>query len=85
VPPGLAELRRNVEEHAIKTAVQNAHRLAGSAANLGATALRTVLLEIERAAADGDWAQAAERLDGLDRTWNTVQQALRDLLPKPPP
>ena len=84
VPPGLAELRRNVEQHAIKAAVQNAHRLAGSAANLGATALRSVLLEIEKAAGDGDWTQAAQRLDGLDREWNTVQQALRDLLPKAP-
>ncbi len=85
IPPALAELHRNVQQQAAKAAAQNAHRLAGSAANLGAVTLRTILAEIEKAAGDGDWALATQRLDGLDREWNAVQQAFRDLLPKDTP
>ncbi|HEY8995282.1 MAG TPA: PAS domain S-box protein [Lacunisphaera sp.] len=84
MPATLAQLHHHIKQQAATDATQTAHRLAGAAANLGATALRAMLLEIEQAADKGDWPKVQRRLADLDRTWALVQQALGDLLPKPP-
>jgi HPt (histidine-containing phosphotransfer) domain-containing protein len=61
-----------------------AHRLAGSAANLGALRLREVLQKLEKETSRGDRAAALRRLADLDREWELVQNALLSQLPKTP-
>jgi PAS domain S-box-containing protein len=84
MPATLEQLRGHLAHKATKETVQTAHRLAGAAANLGATGLRSLLLQIERAAEQGDWTGSQRRTADLDREWALVQQALTDLLSKPP-
>jgi CheY-like chemotaxis protein len=82
MPGSVAQLRHRIEQQASGDAVESAHRLAGAAANLGATKLRSVVQDIEQAARAMDWSRAVHRLTDLDREWSKVQQALRELLPK---
>jgi HPt (histidine-containing phosphotransfer) domain-containing protein len=85
MPATFEQLRGHVGQRSAKETIQTAHRLAGAAANLGATGLRALLLEIEHAAEQADWPGALRRSAKLDREWALVQQALSALLPKPPP
>ena len=56
--------------------VTAAHRLAGSAANLGAGPFRDVALAVESAARAGEWDVVAERLPELEREWARLRLAL---------
>jgi len=53
-----------------------AHRLAGSAANLGAASFRAAALELEMAARAAAWAEVPGRLDGLQLEWARLRAAL---------
>ena len=79
VPPGLAQLHALLEQRTGTEAVLLAHRLAGSAANLGAGAFRGVLQDIEAAARRTDWEAAARLRPDLDRQWQMVRDALTQL------
>ena len=79
IPPGLARLGALVEQRDPAEVAHHAHRLAGSAANLGAAAFREVLQNIESAARQSDWAAAARLRPDLDRQWQLVRDALRHL------
>src|SRR6187402_774563 len=61
VPPDLARLLVLVQQRASVEVAQLAHRVAGSAASLGALALRQVLHELEQAGRKSDWP-AADRV-----------------------
>ncbi|RYZ95757.1 MAG: Hpt domain-containing protein [Proteobacteria bacterium] len=56
-----------------------AHSLKSSFANLGATDLSRVCMEIEQGARRGDLGGAAERLGELKAGFPAVEQALREL------
>ena len=79
LPSPLARLGALVEQRDPAEVAHHAHRLAGSAANLGAAAFREVLQNIESAARQSDWAAAARLRPDLDRQWQLVRDALRHL------
>ncbi|AOS43868.1 Sensory/regulatory protein RpfC [Lacunisphaera limnophila] len=81
MPPSLGRLRSELEARHAAEVASLAHRLAGSAASLGAGPLRALLLGLEQAAHAGDWAAADGHGSGLDRQWQLVQDALRALRP----
>ena len=78
-PAGLGKLQSLLEQRAAGEVVQLAHRLAGSAANLGAGAFRRVLQDIEAAARLPDWKTAARLRPDLDRQGQLVLAALEHL------
>jgi CheY-like chemotaxis protein len=79
LPVGVVRLQNLVDTQAGPELAQAAHRLAGSAASLGAMPLRTLLLALEQAARKGDWAAVARQRSELDRQWRLLQDALRAL------
>jgi CheY-like chemotaxis protein/nitrogen-specific signal transduction histidine kinase len=83
MPGAIAALHGNRTGQAWTDLAQNAHRLAGASANLGAAALRAVLQDLEQAATRTDWPEVAHRLASLDREWSLVQQALSELRSPP--
>ena len=56
-----------------------AHRLAGSAANLGALGLRQSLQELEYAGRKAEWPAADRGRLVLEREWNSAREALHSL------
>lgn len=54
-----------------------AHRIAGSAATLGAVELRTGLLKVEEAAKVGNSDAMAYAIDGLSATWSATRPQMR--------
>ena len=84
VPLDLARLHVMVEQRAATEASQLAHRLAGSAASLGAISLRLMLHKLEHAARKADWP-AADRVSAtLDQEWAGTHTALRKISGRPP-
>ena len=79
LPAGLGKLQALLEQRAAAEVVHIAHRLAGSAANLGAEALRQTLQDIEAAARQPDWEAAARLRPDLDRQGQLVLDALEHL------
>jgi len=84
VPPDLARLRVMVQQRAAAEVAQLAHRVAGSAASLGAISLRLVLHEIEQAGRKADWVAADRILATLDQEWAGTREALQKLSTRPP-
>lgn len=83
VPPDLARIQLLVQQRAGAEVAQLAHRVAGSAASLGAITLRLVLHELEQAGRKADWP-AAERIAAtLDQEWAGTREALRQLSGRP--
>jgi HPt (histidine-containing phosphotransfer) domain-containing protein len=85
VPASLERLLALMEQRAAVETGQLAHRLAGSAANLGAASFRKALQEIEAAARGPDWAATARLRADLDRHWQLVRDALKQLHPPSAP
>jgi PAS domain S-box-containing protein len=85
IPLAITQLRTQAKQKAANEVVHVAHRLAGSAANLGATSLRAILQDIEHAGRAEDWTQLPAQLANLDREWSLVQQALRHVLAESAP
>ena len=79
VPPDLARLHGLVERRDGPEVAQLAHRLAGSAANLGATGLRQALQDLEYAGRKAEWPAADRARLALDREWTSVREALQSL------
>ncbi len=77
LPRGMAELQRLAGSRAGDELAQLAHRLAGSAASLGALAVRMLLLRVEQSARASDWPAVAAHCSELDRQFGLVQVALR--------
>jgi signal transduction histidine kinase/CheY-like chemotaxis protein len=79
LPVGFVRLQNLADTQAGPELAQAAHRLAGSAASLGAIPLRTVLLGMEQSARQADWPAVARQRSELDRHWRLLQDALRAL------
>jgi HPt (histidine-containing phosphotransfer) domain-containing protein len=85
VPPDLARLEIMVRQRAAAEVAQLAHRVAGSAASLGAISLRQVLHELEQAGRKGDWAAADRTFGTLGPEWAATCAALRNAARRPAP
>lgn len=83
VPPDLARLRFMVQQRTGAEVAQLAHRVAGSAASLGALSLRQVLHDLEQAGRKADWTSADRLLAALDQEWAATQLALRNAAARP--
>jgi CheY-like chemotaxis protein/HPt (histidine-containing phosphotransfer) domain-containing protein len=73
--------------HTLADIAKQAHRIAGSAATLGAVELRGRLLAIETAAKASDTAQLAQEIDALPAIWERSRghmQAERRAAPREP-
>jgi PAS domain S-box-containing protein len=79
LPPDLARLHGSVERRDGAEVAQVAHRLAGSAANIGATGLRQTLQELEYAGRKAEWPAADRARVALNRDWEAVREALQSL------
>jgi CheY-like chemotaxis protein/HPt (histidine-containing phosphotransfer) domain-containing protein len=84
LPPDLQRLQAAVEQRNGAEVAQLAHRLAGSAANIGATGLRQALQDIEYAGRKAEWPAADRGRVALDREWQAVREALQALQPTTP-
>lgn len=74
----LAEIRGAVEAADAELLRTSAHRLKGSALNLGAVAVGALCLELELQGGGGDPAAAERRLSELARALDAATAALRD-------
>jgi len=83
LPPELARLQAAVAQRNGAEAAQLAHRLGGSAANIGAPGLRQALQAIEHAGRKAEWPAADRGRVALDREWESVREALQALQPTP--
>ncbi len=79
LPPEIERLRAAVTERSGPTVAHLAHRLAGSAANIGATGLRQALQDLEYAGRKPDWPAADRFRAALDREWESVRAALQSI------
>ena len=79
LPVDIVRLHALVEQRTGAELVQLAHRLAGSAASLGAVSLRVTLQAMEQAGRKGDWSDAESLRPGLDHQWHLVRDALQKL------
>jgi HPt (histidine-containing phosphotransfer) domain-containing protein len=70
----LAELERAQEKEEF---VLLAHRLSGSAVNLGGTAMREAGLELEQAARRGDWKSVSAKRADFETHWRSLAAVLR--------
>ncbi|MBS8228429.1 ATP-binding protein [Vannielia litorea] len=71
----LGFLESSAEEDLVETAART-HKIAGSAATLGAVALRSALVAIEEAAKTGDGAALRDGIAALPRVWSETRPAL---------
>jgi len=78
-PAVLAELAEHAAARQGDRVAHLAHRLAGSAGNLGAGGLRTEALALEEAVRRGDWSGAAGRLDAVRGEWERLGPGLEAL------
>ncbi|MCL4143869.1 UNVERIFIED_CONTAM: hypothetical protein GTU68_054713 [Idotea baltica] len=62
--------------HPMETIAHHAHKIAGSAATLGATKLRAILLKVENAAKEESVAPLTEELDKLPEIWAETKNSL---------
>ena len=85
VPPELARLQAAVQKRAGAEVAQLAHRVAGSAASLGAITLRLVLHELEQAGRKADWDTADRVCTTLEREWQMTRDALQKSASRPAP
>ncbi len=79
MPPDLARLQQLVENRRGDEAMKLAHRLAGSAANMGTQVLCQRLRDLEEAARAGDWLAIDQVQAGLESDWRAVCGALEKL------
>jgi CheY-like chemotaxis protein/HPt (histidine-containing phosphotransfer) domain-containing protein len=70
----MAELERMQEQGEF---VLLAHRLSGSAVNLGGTAMREAGLELEQAARSGDWKSVSVKRANFETHWRSLAAVLR--------
>lgn len=80
----VAKLRDGSEEVSCEQIARTAHLLKGSAGNLGATALATQLVSVERAARAGDGELAWRELSAAEELSETcfAELAAKGLLPE---
>ena len=83
LPPDLARIQLLVQQREV-AAAQLAHRVAGSAATIGAARLRKVLHAVEQAARKADWPAADAACATLDQDWQLTREALKKAAEPPP-
>ncbi len=77
MPQELAKLRQLAEQKSKNELAMLAHSIAGTCANLGASAMRSSGLQLENAAREGHWTEVRGRLDALGRQWIETKLALQ--------
>jgi CheY-like chemotaxis protein/HPt (histidine-containing phosphotransfer) domain-containing protein len=77
MPQELSQLRQLAEQKSKNELAMLAHSIAGTCANLGASAMRSSGLQLENAAREGNWTEVRGRLDALGRQWIETKQALQ--------
>jgi len=75
----IQQLRDMVANSNAETAGQQAHKIKGAAANIGAEALRAVALEIETSAKANDLEKVNNLLDRIEQEFNTLKSTLNEL------
>jgi PAS domain S-box-containing protein len=83
LPAEIARLHEAVARRDGGAVVQLAHRLAGSAVNIGAIGLKQSLQELEYAGRKAEWPAADRGRTILDREWTAVRDALQSLQETP--
>ncbi|MGH1578565.1 ATP-binding protein [Planktotalea sp.] len=71
------ELLQACDKHPLEDVAKHAHKIAGSAAALGAIELRAVLVNIENAAKQGDLASVKDVASGLPEVWKQTRLLMR--------
>jgi CheY-like chemotaxis protein len=77
-PGRLVELWTHLETRNAPELARIAHLLGGSVANFGAKTLRQLLLEVEKAGSQGDWARADALANELEPEWTRVRRFLEE-------
>lgn len=83
LPPDLDRIKGMVERRDV-AAAQLAHRVAGSAATIGAARLRKVLHAVEQVSRKADWPAADALCTTLDQEWQITRDALKQAAEPPP-
>jgi PAS domain S-box-containing protein len=76
MPVRLAALSRHASEQSGVDLANVAHTIAGSAASIGAVALRSTALVLETAARSSDWALVTASLRALQEAWRLLEPEL---------
>jgi len=80
-PARMDEIRSGLESGDAKETERGAHSLKSSSANLGATEVRRLALEMEGAASQGDLGAALELLSALEEAYLRTCTALEAVAP----
>ena len=78
-PGRMTQIRTGISGDDVKESEKGAHSLKSSAANLGASHLRTIAADMERVAAGGDTAAAAALLPSLESAFSKAITALESV------
>jgi CheY-like chemotaxis protein len=73
MPGRIQQLTSSATAHEADPIAALAHTIAGSAANLGGTALRSASVALEAAAKGGDWAEIQTALAAVELAWTDIQ------------
>jgi HPt (histidine-containing phosphotransfer) domain-containing protein len=76
-PARMAQIRSGVEGAGVAEAEKGAHSLKSSAANVGATSVRTLAADLERAASGGDAHSVEQLLPPLEAAFAEAISALQ--------
>jgi PAS domain S-box-containing protein len=82
MPGRLAAMAAALEEHDAETLGRVAHTLAGSCANLGASALEAVARELENEVRRGGWTEAPGCLTRIGNEWERLRAELASRFPQ---
>ncbi len=80
MPVEIATLGQYAEMKSKNEFVMLAHSMAGTCANLGASALRVSALHLEKLGHAGQWAEMEVRLEEFDRQWTVTRDTLQNYL-----
>jgi HPt (histidine-containing phosphotransfer) domain-containing protein len=76
VPRQIEALRGYLDAGDAPAAGRQAHTIKGASSNVGGQALRALAFEIEKAGMAGDLPSAASRMDGLEREFVRLREAM---------
>jgi len=78
LPKLLFEIKEQFARGALEPIWKHAHKIKGSAANVGGEALRDVAFEMEKAGREGDLPKAVRRMPDLESEASRLSEALQD-------
>ena len=80
LPGQLRALTEAVQDGDIDRVTKQAHKIRGAAGNIGAEHLEAVMLKIERAVADNNFAMLADLTGSLHNQLTEIQRAAEEIL-----